>query len=82
MRVVLVAVAALALAGAVLAAGPSPVAMQGSRSGVVAPGGKIRYVALPRGGTVVAAVRVRDGRVPALEPAPGRVGDFRGHLER
>jgi hypothetical protein len=63
MRVVLVAGAALVLAGAVLAAGPSPVAQQGARGGVVAPGGKIRYVALARGGTMVAAVRVRDGRV-------------------
>jgi hypothetical protein len=63
MRVVLVAGAALALAGAVLAAGPSPVAQQGSR-GVVAPGGKIRYVTLARsGGTVVAARPVRGRRV-------------------
>jgi hypothetical protein len=64
MRVVLVAVAALVLAGAVRAAGPSPVATQGSRAGVLAPGGKVRYIALSRSsGTMVAAVRVVDGRI-------------------
>jgi hypothetical protein len=64
MRFVLVVVASLVLAGVVSAAGPSPVAVQGARSGVLAPAGKIRYVAIRASrGTTVAATRVPGGRV-------------------
>ena len=67
-KTLLVLVAALAAAAAASAAadgggGPSPGALVGW-DGVRAPGGAVRYVALPAGEwTNVAAVRVRDGRI-------------------
>lgn len=52
----------------------SPSAMSGG-SGVLAPDGKVRYVAIPgRGETIVAAVRVRGGAVLRWRPLRGGFG--------
>ena len=74
--------AAAAVAAALLVAspgtagkgGPSPDPLLGW-DGVVAPGGTVRYVALPGGGTTtVAGVRVGDGRVLRYATVRGLVG--------
>jgi hypothetical protein len=54
--------------------GPTPDPLFGW-DGVVAPGGSVRYVALPAGGsTAIAGVRVRDGRVLRYATVRGLVG--------
>jgi hypothetical protein len=63
-RLLVAALCALAVAAPAGAdGGPAPGIVQG-RDGALAPAGSVRYVALPaRGSTLVAVVRVRDGRV-------------------
>lgn len=54
--------------------GPSPGVVQGWE-GVLAPGGDVRYVAMPAGRqTVVAAVDTNGGRVPRFRPLRGAYG--------
>jgi len=54
--------------------GPSPGTLWGG-GGLVAPGGAVRYVALPGDrSTAVAVVRVRDGQVVRYNVVPGSVG--------
>lgn len=67
--------AAVACAAPALAdGGPSPGVVQGW-SGVVAPGGAMRYVAMPAGGsTVVAAVKIYGGSVERFRSLPGSYG--------
>lgn len=75
-RIAAVAVVSLALVAGSAAAGggPSPGAVTGW-DGVLAPGGAIRYVALPSGSTTaVAAVRVRTGRVERFASVRGTYG--------
>ncbi len=74
--IVAAALAALAAAfGAAAARGPAPGVLSGW-DGVRAPGGAVRYVTLPGGAdtTVVAAVRVRDGRIMRNGVLPGVLG--------
>ncbi len=70
--VLLLSAAAAALAGAAGAdGGPSPGVLFGG-AGVAAPGGAVRYVALPGDrGTLVESIRVRDGRVLRWLPIRG-----------
>ena len=61
-------------AGALAAGGPSPGTVQGWE-GVVAPGGGVRYVAMPAGrSTVVAAVNVYGGRIVRFGSLAGSWG--------
>ena len=70
----LAATAAFAATGAAGNGGPSPGTVAGW-DGVVAPAGDVRYVAVPSGDrTVVAAVRVRGGRVVRWTSLPGQYG--------
>ena len=72
----LVAIVGLALAAAAQASGggPGPGATVGW-DGVLAPGGKVRYVAVPAGSnTAVQAIRTSDGRVLAFGPLVGAFG--------
>jgi hypothetical protein len=68
-------VVAASTAAAAAGAGPAPGVLTGG-DGVRAPGANIRYVALTGGGdsTVIAAVRVRDGRVLRNAVVPGVLG--------
>jgi hypothetical protein len=68
-------VGAAVSASAVAAGGPSPGVVSGW-DGVRAPGGAVRYVALPGGAgtTVVATVRVRDGRIMRSAVVPRTLG--------
>jgi hypothetical protein len=68
-------IGALAAGAAAADGGPSPGVATGW-DGVLAPGGKLRYVAVPGGGrrTVVEAVRVRGGRVESFAVIPGDYG--------
>jgi hypothetical protein len=76
-----IALALCVLTGAVAAGaaaadgGPSPGVVTGW-DGVLAPGGKLRYVAVPsgRGKTVVEAVRIRGGRVESFAVIRGDYG--------
>lgn len=67
--------AAVTATAAAADGGPSPGVATGW-DGVLAPGGKIRYVAVPGGGarTVVEAVRVRGGRVESFAVIRGIYG--------
>jgi hypothetical protein len=68
------AAAGAAAGGAAGDGGPSPGVAAGW-TGVLAPGGELRYVAMPAGrSTVVAAVRVKGGRVVRFGSIPGRYG--------
>jgi len=71
----LAALAAAFAAAAATAGGPTPGVLSGW-DGVRAPGGAVRYVTLPGGAdsTVVAAVRVRDGRIMRSAALPGVLG--------
>ena len=72
----LVAIVGLALAAAAQASGggPGPGATVGW-DGVLAPGGKVRYVAVPAGSnTTVQAIRTSDGRVLAFGALVGAFG--------
>ncbi|HET8529115.1 MAG TPA: hypothetical protein VFL60_09405 [Gaiellaceae bacterium] len=74
-RILLVLLAALATAPAALADGPMPYAAQNT-PGVLSPGGKLRYVALPnaQNGTIVEAVATRGGTVHATQQLLGPYG--------
>jgi hypothetical protein len=66
--------AGTAAGGALGNGGPSPGVLRGW-TGVLAPGGDVRYVALPAGrSTVVASVRVRGGRVVRFASLLGSFG--------
>lgn len=66
--------AAWAIAGAAADGGPGPGISIGG-TGVTGPGGQLRYVTLPAGsGTVLEAIRTRDGAVLRWATIPGTFG--------
>ena len=74
LRLLVLAVAALAAAPAALADGPLPYAMQNS-SGVLSPDGSLRYLALSSGtNTVLAEMQTRDGTLRVETSLPGSYG--------
>ena len=76
LRIAALALASMSLVAGSAAAGggPSPGAVTGW-AGVLAPGGELRYVALPSGSTTaVAAIRVRTGRVERFASVRGTYG--------
>lgn len=81
MKALLITLATLAVTAAAAAdvgaagGGPSPGTVSGW-DGVRAPGGAVRFVALPSGAgvTTVAAVRVRGGRILRFASVPGALG--------
>ena len=68
------ALVVLAAVPAARASGPMPLAVQGG-PGVVGPGGKLRYTAVPAGAdTVLTAVSVADGTLRRTLDQPGQLG--------